>query len=191
MRENILIVGGGGHARSLIDVIEQEGKFNIVGIIDKKELIGSSVLGYKIIGSDDDLEELRKDCEFAVVGVGQIKTPKVRIKIFNQLKELDFKLPTIISPRAYISKYASIKEGSVVMHNALINANAKIGRNCIINTKALIEHDVVVEDNSHISTGAILNGGVRVKKSSFIGSNATIREYIEVGGFIKAGSLVK
>ena len=77
------------------------------------------------------------------------------------------------------------------MHDALVNVNAKIGQNCIINSKALIEHDAIVEDYCHISTGAIINGGVLVKSDTFYGSNATAKEYSEVSGFIKAGSIVK
>jgi sugar O-acyltransferase (sialic acid O-acetyltransferase NeuD family) len=106
--------------------------------------------------------------------------------LFKLLKSLEFKLPVIISPRAYVSKYAFIDEGSIIMHDALVNVNAKIGKNCIINTKALIEHDAIVEDNCHISTGAIINGGTVVKEDTFFGSNAMAKEYIE----IKAKSII-
>lgn len=189
--EEILLIGGGGHCKSVIDIIEQENRFKIAGIIDKKELIGDRVLGYPIIGCDSDLEELLKIYKYAFVTVGQIESNTIRVKLFNRLKSLGYKLPIIVSPLAYISKYAFIDEGTVVHHFAVVNADVKIGKNCIINTKALIEHDVTVEDNCHISTGAVLNGGVIVKRDSFIGSNATIREYIKVEGFIKARSLVK
>ena len=191
MKPEIILIGGGGHCRSVIDVIELENKYKIAGIVDKKELIGQDVLGYKVIGCDDDLAELFKRYKLAIVTVGQIQSNTLRVKLFTLLKDIGYNLPTIISPLAYISKHATIKEGSVIMHHALVNANAKVGRNCIINTKALIEHDAVVEDNSHISTGAIINGGVVVKESSFVGSNATSKEYIEIDGFIKAGSVVK
>ena len=189
--KDVLLVGGGGHCKSVIDVIEQEGKYNIAGIIDKKELLGQKVLGYKVIGCDNDLKQLFEVYKYAIVTVGQIKSNSLRVKLFHTLKEIGYTLPTIISPFAYVSKHATVKEGTVVMHQALVNADAKIGKNCIINTKALVEHDAVVEDNCHISTGAIINGGVVVKANSFIGSGATTKEYIEVDGFIKAGSIVK
>ena len=191
MKEEILLIGGGGHCKSVIDVIEQENKYKIVGIIDKKELIGQEVLGYKIIASDDDLPNLFQKYKNAHITVGQIKSNAVRVKLYAVLKEIGYTLPTIISPLAYVSKHAVIKGGSIVMHKALINANAKVGKNCIINSKALIEHDVVVEDNCHISTAAVVNGGVTVKENSFVGSNATTKEYIEVDRFVKAGSVVK
>lgn len=189
--EEILLIGGGGHCKSVIDVIEEEDKYKIAGIIDKKELIGQDILGYKIIACDDDLVELFKKYKYAVVTVGQIQSSALRIKLFNNLKSIGYNIATIISPLAYVSKHSLIEEGTVVMHQALINANTKIGKNCIINTKALIEHDCVVEDNCHISTASIINGGVVVKESTFFGSNATSKESIECAGFIKAGSVVK
>lgn len=191
MKEKIVLLGGGGHCHSVIDVIEQENKYQIVGIIDKKELLGTNVLGYKIIANDDNLEEIYKTCKNAIITVGQIESNHVRVKLFNRLKEIGFKLPIIISPIAYVSKHSFIDEGTVVMHHAFINANVKIGKNCIINSKALIEHDVIIEDNCHISTASVINGTVLVKANTFFGSNATSKQSVEISGFIKAGSLVK
>lgn len=187
--KQILLIGGGGHCKSVIDVIELEGKYKIAGIIDKKELIGQEVFGYKIIGCDGDLGELIDTYKYAIITVGQIKSNSLKVKLFNKTKELGYILPVIISPLAYVSKYSRIDDGTVIMHQALVNANATIGKNCIINTKALIEHDSTVKDNCHISTGAIINGGVVVKENTFVGSNATTKEYIKFDGFIKAGEL--
>lgn len=189
--EEILLIGGGGHCKSVIDVVEQENKYSIAGIIDKKELVGQDILGYKVIGCDDDLEELFKKYKNAIVTVGQIQSPAVRIKLFNKLKTIGYNLPKIISPLAYVSKHAKIAEGTIVMHHVLINACAKIEENCIINTKALVEHDSTIESNSHISTASVVNGGTRIKEGTFFGSNATSKEYVECNGFIKAGSLSK
>ena len=191
--KEIIVIGGGGHARSVIDVLETEGKYKIAGIVDNNIPVGIKVFDYEVIGNDNDLKKLREKYEYAVIGVGQIKTPKIRIKLFETLKGFNFKLPVIVSPRAYVSKYAEIGEGTVVMHDVLVNSNAKIGKNCIINTKALIEHDCIIEDNCHISTGVIINGGVKVGKNTFIGSGTVTREGIVIKpeSFIKAGSLVK
>jgi len=191
MKEKIVLIGGGGHCRSVIDVIEQENKYEIIGIVDTKENVGKKVLDYEIIGCDDDLENIFLSCKNACITVGHIKSNELRIKLFNLAKEIGFKLPIVISPLAYVSKYAKVDEGTVVMHQALINANVKTGKNCIINSKALIEHDATIEEHCHISTGAIINGGVKVKANSFIGSNSVVKEYISIEGFIKAGSIVK
>ena len=189
--KKILLIGGGGHAKSVIDVIEQERRFTIAGIIEK--FVGESqpVLGYELLGTDEELPTLRKHYDYALVTIGQIESAKLRIKLYKRLKELDFILPSVISPLAYISKHATLGEGSVVMHHALVNAGAKVGNNCIINSKALIEHDAVVEDHCHISTNATLNGGVCVKEKSFVGSGVTTRQGALLEGFIKAGSIVK
>ena len=191
MKKEILLIGGGGHCKSVIDVIEMEGVFQIAGIIDQEELIGQKVFDYEVIWCDDDLEKLSAKYNYACITIGQVKTPQIRIKLYKMLKESGYKLPVIISPLAYVSKYAHIKEGTIIMHHALVNANAKIGSSCIINTKALVEHDSTIEDNCHISTGAIVNGGVVVKSGTFYGSNATSKEYVKTSGFIKAGSVVK
>lgn len=193
MKPKLLLIGGGGHCRSAIDVIEQENRYSIAGIIDKKELIGQKIFGYEIIGSDDNLNDLFHSFKYAIVTVGQIKSPNIRIKLFNHLKSIGFTIPFIVSPRAYVSKHAFIGEGSIIMHNALINANATIGDNCIINTKALIEHDCIIEDHCHISTGAIVNGETVIKRGTFFGSNAVSKEVtlIKERSFIKAGSVAK
>jgi len=193
MKFQLLLIGGGGHCKSVIDVIEQENKYVIAGIIDKKELIGQKVLGYEIIGCDDDLSNLLQDFKYAFITLGQIRSPESRIRLFDQLNKIGFEIPSIQSPRAYVSKFATIGKGTVVMHDALINANASVGNNCIINTKALVEHDAVVSDHCHISTGAILNGGTVVKQGAFFGSGSVSKEYINIpeNSFIKAGSLAK
>jgi sugar O-acyltransferase (sialic acid O-acetyltransferase NeuD family) len=192
MKPKLILIGGGGHCKSCIDVIEQENKFIIAGIVDIKKSI-SDLLRYPWLGHDDDLAKLRLHYDYALITIGQIKTPAIRIRLFDYIKSLGFKLPVIISPRAYVSKHAKLGSGTVVMHDVLINAGAIVGDNCIINTKSLIEHDAVIENNCHISTGAIINGGVIVKQGSFVGSNAVTKESVKTheNDFIKAGSLFK
>src|SRR5574344_271974 len=186
MKEKIVLVGRGRHCHSVIDVIEQTNKYQIIGIVDTKENIGKKVLDYEIIACDDDLETIFKTCKNAIISIGHIKSNALRKKLFEKIKNIGFAFPTIVSPFAYVSKYALVDEGTVIMHHALINANAKIGKNCIINTKALIEHDAVIEDNCHISTASVINGGVIVKENTFVGSNSVSKEHIEINGFIKA-----
>ena len=192
MKEAIILVGGGGHCRSAIDVIEAAEKFNIFGIIDLKEKVGGTIFGYKIIGTDEDLKEIYNECKMANITIGHIKSAELRIKMYDLLKHIGYGFPEIISPLAYVSKYATVDEGTIIMHHAVVNAGAKIGKNCVINSKALIEHDAIIGDHCHISTAAVINGGVIVKNASFVGSNATTKQYItiEENSFIKAGSIV-
>ena len=191
--DKILLIGAGGHARSCIDVLEEENQFEIAGLIEKGESISNESLGYPVIGTDDDLKVLRQQYKNALITVGQIKSPKIRIKLYQLLKELDFTLPVIVSPHAYVSKHAQIGEGSIIMHGVIINANAKIGNNCIINNKSLIEHDAVIGDHCHISTGVIINGEVSIRNETFIGSGTVAKQAISIGKscVIGAGVVVK
>jgi len=189
---DILLIGGGGHCKSVIDVIEQEGRFNIAGIVERPDFLETDVLGYQIIGNDSDLGDLAKKYEYALITVGQIESPSLRIKLFDLVVEAGFILPSVVSPNAYISPHASIDNGVAIMHNAIINANTTIGDNCIINSKALIEHDCRISKHCHISTNATINGGVVVESGCFIGSGVITKESITIvkNSFIKAGSLV-
>jgi sugar O-acyltransferase (sialic acid O-acetyltransferase NeuD family) len=191
MKRKLILLGGGGHCKSCIDVIEQSKQFQIVGVLDSLENVGHTILAYDIIGTDEQIDELvAEECEFLVT-VGQIRSPKVREKLFAKLQAGNAKIATVISPRAYVSPYATVGVGTIVMHDVLINADVQIGQNCIINSKALIEHDVLIEDHCHISTSTVLNGGVTVKEGSFFGSHAVSKELVSTSkeAFIKAGSL--
>ena len=191
MKEKIILIGGGGHCKSCIDVIEQEGHFTIAGIVDMLEKKQHNVLGYPVIGTEADLAELIKTFPNVLITLGQIKSPTRRMELFKDLMQIGARFPVIQSPLAYVSHHAYAANGTIIMHHALINAGARVGRNCIINTKALVEHDAIIEDHCHISTGAIVNGGVTIGSGSFFGSGAVSKEYtsIPANSFIKANSL--
>ncbi len=189
---NIILIGGGGHCKSCIDVLELEDKFTIAGIIDVKEKIGNTILGYPIIGSDDDLPQIAEKYDYFLITLGQIKSPNQRVELFEKIKKLGKKLPLIVSPKSYISPHSQIGEGTIIMHNVIINAASTIGNNCIVNTASLIEHDTDINDHCHISTNAIINGNCTIKEGTFIGSNATINQSISIAKncIIGSGSLV-
>lgn len=189
----LLLVGAGGHANSCIDVIEGHQQFQIAGLIDSIESVGTKKFSYSVIGTDNDLNTLALTYKYAMVAVGQIKSASLRIQLYEKILAAGFELPSIISPLAYVSKHASLGAGTIVMHGAIVNAGAKIGKNCIINSKALVEHDAAVEDHCHISTGAILNGNVLVGEGSFVGSGSIIKHGIKLGmnSMIGMGSYIK
>ena len=188
----LLLIGGGGHCRSCIDVIEAEGRYKIRGIVQPVFDEADEIFGYPFVGSDEDLPFLLQETTQALVTVGQIRSPEIRIQLFELLRQSGGKLPRIVSPFAYCSRYAEMDVGTVVMHGAIVNARANIGANCIINSQALIEHDVIVADHCHVSTGARVNGGVTIGKGSFIGSGAILKEGIVIGEnvIISAGQVI-
>jgi len=178
-RKQIILIGGGGHCKSCIEVVESTNKYEIVGIVDTKDKLGQELLGYKVFACDDDLDKLKEKYDFALITVGQIKSPSLRKKLFKKVKEIGFKLPVIIASTAHVSKYSKIGEGTIIMHQAMVNANVVIGKNNIINTKALIEHDTKIGDFNHISTASVLNG---ITDSIFIGINSVINKNIKDAG---------
>jgi len=179
-KSEIILIGAGGHAASCIDVIEQQDKFQIAGLIGKQEELGQSVCGYSIFGVDKDLPELIKQYKNAHIAIGQIDTEK-RNNIYSKVLGLGFSIPTIISPNSYVSKHADIGNGNIIMHGVIINAGVRIGDGCIINSRALIEHGVQIEDGCHISTNSVLNGNVKIGSGTFIGSTACIKDNISIG----------
>lgn len=191
MNNKLILVGGGGHCKSVIDVAESAG-YTILGILDKPELVGKSVLGYKVIGTDDDIPQYVNRAEF-IISVGQIKSSAVRHKIAETIEQAGGKLATIIASDSVVSKYATIGEGTVVLHKCVVNADAKIGRNCIINTMANIEHEAEIGDFCHISTGVMVNGMTKVGNDSFVGSGAIIYNCIDIpsSSIIPAGTVVR
>lgn len=188
--KNLILIGGGGHCKSVIDVAEAAG-YTILGILDKPSEVGKKVLAYEVIGSDADMGKYADKAEF-IVSVGQIKSPELRIKLHQMLADAGCQLATIISPIAHVSKYATVGEGTVVMHQAVVNADARIGKGCIINTMADIEHDVRIGDFCHISTAAVVNGEVKVGNDVFIGSRTVVHNCKTITNdiIIAAGSVV-
>lgn len=190
--KTLLLIGGGGHCRSCIDVIEVSQHYAIAGIVDRGAKAGATVLSYPILGDDHDLPQLLKKYPAALITVGQIKSAESRIGLFERLKSLGAELPNVVSTHAYVSRHALLAEGTVVMHGAILNASACVGENCIINSQVLIEHDSIVEAHCHISTGVKLNGNVHVETGCFIGSGSVVREGVRIGAnsLIPAGSVV-
>lgn len=188
MKRALILIGGGGHARSCIDVIEEEGVFSIVGILDIESKVGSDVLGHKIIGTESMIKELvDRSCSFLIT-VGQISNANTRIQIWNLLKSYGANIAIVKSPYATISRYAKIGEGTIIMHGARVNANAVINDNCIINTNAIIEHDVIIGSHNHISTQSVVNGDCKIGNGVFIGSGSIINQGIKVADNVKIGA---
>ena len=189
MKNKVLIIGAGGHARSCLETIQLENKYEVHGFFDNNR---KNFNGYQFLGTDRDIHKFRKVCINLFLCLGSIENIPFKWLIYQRAKKLKFKFPKIISPLSFVSKNTSIGEGTIVMNHSFINSNVKIGKNSIINNKALLEHDVQIGNNTHISTGAILNGGVKIGNNVFIGSGAIIKENVVIksGSIIGMGSIV-
>lgn len=190
--KSLMLIGGGGHCKSVIEVVESAG-YEIKGILDIPDEVGKEVLpGHKVIGTDEEIPQYVEDCDF-VITVGFIKNPALRIKLYNKVKAAGGRLATIIASTAHVSKYAELGEGTVIMHHAFVNAGAKIGDNCIINTFVNIEHDAEVGNQCHISTGTMVNGECKIGENCFIGSQSVCANCIEIASdiIVGAGSVVR
>lgn len=189
--KQLILLGGGGHCKSVIDVAESAG-YTILGILDKPELVGTRILDYEIIGTDDDILQYVDKAEFLIT-VGQIKSPATRQKLAALVEQAGGRFATVIANDAYVSKYAKIGTGTVVMHKAVLNADACIGEHCIINTMANIEHEVQIGGFCHVSTGVMVNGNCVIGDEVFIGSGSVLYNGISVidNAIIPAGSVVR
>lgn len=190
--KSLILIGGGGHCKSVIEVAESAG-YEIKGILDMPDEVGKEVLpGHKVIGTDDEIPQYVEECDF-IITVGFIKNPALRIKLYNKVKAAGGRLATIIASTAHVSKYAELGEGTVIMHHAFVNAGAKIGDNCIINTFVNIEHDAEVGNQCHISTGTMVNGECKIGENCFIGSQSVCANCIEIASdiIVGAGSVVR
>ncbi len=181
----ICLIGDGGHARAVRDVIESLNGYSI-SLGGRPEIVhvveDTRKLRYQ------DWKALCERYTNFVLGIGQIKTAQPRIDAVEQISQRGGQFPTIISPTAYVSPRAKIGRGTVVLHNAVVNAGAIVDEFCIINTGAILEHDTKVGDFCHISTGAVVNGGATVGSRSFVGSNAVVLNQIRIGNDVILGA---
>lgn len=193
MTKKILLIGGGGHCKSVLDSLIGIEEYSEIGIVDKKKYQDEHIFGVPFIGCDDDLPHLYESgFKYAFVTVGSIGDPALRIKLFATLEKIGFELPTIIDKEAVVSKYAKLDKGIFIGKNAVINAGSLISKGSIINTSALIEHDCVIKEFVHIAPGAVLCGEVKVGARTHIGANSVVRQYIRIGSnsVIGMGSVV-
>lgn len=193
MKNKIILVGGGGHCKVIIDAIESAGKFKIYGIIDSSLPRGTAVLNIEVLGKDDMLPQLfKKGIGYAFISVGSVGNTETRNKIYKNLKDIGFDLPVIVHPKAIVSKYVEFGEGAFVAAGAVINAGTKIGNNVIVNTLSSVDHDCEIGDFVHIAPGATLSGGVKVGDCVHVGVGARIVQCLNIkeNSFIKAGALI-
>lgn len=188
--KDIIIVGFGGHAKSVADSIERQNEYKIVGYVD----VENRNARYPYLGTDAELQKyFDRGIKNAFVGIGYMGRGNVRENLYKKLKEIGFSLPIIIDPSAIVSTNVVIEEGTYIGKGAIVNTEAFIGKMVIINTKAVVEHECKVDDFSHIAVGAVLCGQVEVERGAFVGANATVIQCkkIECERLIPAGITIR
>ncbi|WP_066055888.1 acetyltransferase [Robertmurraya korlensis] len=193
MQSRILLIGGGGHCKSVIDSIIRTKHYSDIGIIDREERIGKSILSFPIIGCDGDLLKLYESgYRDAFVTVGSIGDSTVRKKLFQLLETIGFALPNIIDDSAIVSKYATLEKGIFIGKNVVVNAGSFIYKGAILNTSSVVEHDSVVQEFSHIAPGVVLCGDVKIGANTHIGAKSVVKQNIHIGSnsIIGMGSVV-
>jgi acetyltransferase EpsM len=183
----ILIYGGGGHGKSLIDLIYSLHTYEIAGILDDNLSVHSRIMGIQVLGGAELLPKLHaQGINKAVNAVGGIGNVRIRLEVFRQLRAAGFGFPTLVHPTAYVEPSATLAAGVQIFPQAYVGSEVNIGFGSIINTGAIVSHDCMIDEVVNISPGAILAGGVEIGREVLIGMGATVNLYTTIG----AGSLV-
>lgn len=191
--ENIVIIGSSGHAKVIIDIVEKENKYSIIGLLDRFREIGEETLGYKIIGKEEDIPNLivKHNLVGGIIAVGDNWVRKIVYEKINSMAP-NFTFVKAIHPSAQIAKNVKIGNGTVIMAGVIVNSNSTIGNHCILNTNSSLDHDCFMDDFSSIAPNVTIGGNVKIGKFSAVslGANVipgvTIKEHTVIG----AGSLV-
>jgi len=186
-----VIIGTGGHARVVLDVLNYDRNIEVVAFVDKEKhgydekIMDTPVLGYPFISSN----LFKNKIKGAIVGVGD---NKIRKSYYEEFRDMDIELINAIHPAVHLSRNAKIGKGVLIAAGATIATGAEIGNNVIVNTGAIIEHEDILEDHVHIAPGTVLAGRVKVKEGAFIGAGCVVKQYVTIGenAIIGAGSVV-
>lgn len=189
-----VLVGAGGHAKVLIDLLGMRPDVAIVGALDADpSQWGQTLLGVEILGGDELMAELvvRGATHFAV-SLGSVGSTRHRAALYATAKDSGLRPLSIVHPSAVVSSHAVIGDGAQLLPLSVVNAAAVVGANVLVNTGAIVEHDCFVGDNVHVATGARLCGGVVVKSGAHIGAGAIVRQGLTIGegAVVGAGAVV-
>jgi UDP-perosamine 4-acetyltransferase len=188
----VLIIGGGGHAKVLIDVLRLR-SFEILGIVDTDPArTGTAVAGIPVLGDDAVLDRYEPGKIALVNAVGSVGVPKSRRDVFELFKSKGFTFVTVIHPSAVIASDVEFGEGAQVMAGAVIQPGSSLGRNSIVNTRASVDHDCAIGAHVHLAPGVTLSGGVRIGDVVHVGTAATVIQGVTIGPatLIAAGAVV-
>lgn len=165
----LLIIGAGGHGKVVAETAELEGKWDEIAFLDDR---GVTALSYRIIGKLNEYERFVGEYEYAIVCLGDNEK---RLELIHKILKAGYKVPVIVHPKAWVSKYSEIGAGCVILAGAVVNTGARIGRGCIVNINSCIDHDSTVSDGVHVCSGAVVRSMCRIGSLSYIGAGATVK----------------
>lgn len=187
----IIVLGGGGHARVILDVLLARG-YNVVGFVDqnpdKPDMAGFSRLGgFGIIGTQFSTEET-----MLANGLGSVAVPVARMEWYTQFRETGYRFMSCIHPGSIVSPSARLAHGVQVMAGAVIQPGAIVGENTLINTRASVDHDCRIGAHVHLAPGVTLSGEVMIGSRTHIGTGASVIQGVKIGKActVGAGSVV-
>ena len=187
--KSLIIYGGGGHGKSLVDLVRLQNVYKVIGIVDDGLPVGSSVLDVPVLGGGAVLEALRsRGVKLAINAVGGIGNLAPRLKVFENLRQAGFDIPTVIHPAAVVEASAEIAAGVQIFAHAYIGSAVQVSFGCIVNTGAIVSHDCILGEMVNISPGAILAGSVKVGERSLIGMGVTVNLEVQVGAGARIGN---
>jgi sugar O-acyltransferase (sialic acid O-acetyltransferase NeuD family) len=188
-QNDILVYGGGGHGKALIDLLRANSTYTVVGIIDDGIPVGSKIMGVLVLGGAYILEELlKRGLHLAANAVGGIGNITSRIAVFERLTKVGFTCPILVHPTAFVESSARLAEGVQVMPQAYVGTEAKVGFGVIVNTGAIVSHDCVLGKYANLSPGAILAGEVDIGDATLVGMGVTVNLRVKVGARARIGN---
>jgi acetyltransferase EpsM len=187
--DSIMIYGGGGHGKALIDLIRSHGAFSVAGIVDDGLPAGTSIMGVPVLGGSNSLVKLHdQGLQFSANAVGGIGNITSRINVFDRLARAGYTCPTLVHPAAFVEPSATLAEGVQVMPHAYVGSEARLGFGAIVNTGAIVSHDCVLGEYANLSPGAILAGEVIVGDATLVGMGVTVNLRVKIGNRARLGN---
>ncbi len=188
----MIVIGAGGHARVLLDLLNVAQK-KVLGVTDMKpDQVDRSKLKVPLLGTDEVIFKHKPDEIMLVNGIGTVEVDPRRANIFKQFKEKSYRFATLIHPSAIIAGDVQIEEGAQIMAGVIIQTGSRIGQNAIINTRVSIDHDCIIGDHAHLAPGVVLSGSVVIGEGCHLGTGVVVTQLASINShtFIKAASLV-
>lgn len=188
----VIVLGSGGHARVLIDVLQELGT-EIMGITDPDQTLwGQTLMNVDVLGPDEKIFDIHPERILLVNALGSTKTTKARQKLFETWQQRGYTFATVVHPKAVIARSVQLAQGVQVLAGAIINPHTTVGVNSIVNTGAVLEHDCTTKEHVHLAPGVRVAGNVTIGTGTHVGIGSTVIQGLIIGEncLVAAGAVV-